>query len=236
MNKKVRVSASILCADFTRLGEEIKLCEQSGADMIHVDVMDGQFVPNISIGQVIVEAIRPLTKLPIETHLMIADPGAYLESFAQSGADILSIHVECYGNLREHCRGKGKFPKEVDSVDVAHLRNDINKIKKLGKKVFLVMNPGTPVCFESVLPEVDGVLVMSVNPGFAKQKFMTEVIKKIEKIRSVFAGDIAIDGGVNAETAPLAVQAGANILVTASYLFGAKDRSQAIQSLQRLGA
>lgn len=236
MNNPIRVSASILCADFTKLGDEIKKCEDSGADIIHVDVMDGHFVPNISIGGVIVEAIRPITKLPIDTHLMITNPSAYIEDFIEKGADIISIHAECYGSLKEGCREEGEFPKVIECVDIDLLHKDIVKIKDKGKKVFIVVNPETPLCFESVEKEIDGVLIMSVNPGFARQKFMDSVLEKVKILRSRFSGDIAIDGGVNAQTSPAAVSAGVNVLAAASYLFGAKDFKKAVSFLKTLGS
>ena len=235
MKKIIKVSASILCADFTKLGDEIKKCEDAGVDMLHVDVMDGHFVPNISIGQVIVEAIRPKTKLPIETHLMIQNPTMYIDSFIDAGADIVSIQVECYGSLKKECQGPGQFPKEVTAVDINKIRPDIQKIKSRGKKVFAVVNPGTPLCFDPILKDIDGVLVMSVNPGFAKQKFQANVLSKVEYLRGIFSGDISIDGGVNAETAPLAVKAGVNILATASYFFGSKDVKETVKYLKSLG-
>jgi len=234
MSKPIQVSASILCADFTQLGAEVRKCEEAGVDMLHVDVMDGHFVPNISIGKVIVEAIRPITKLPIETHLMIEHPGRYIDDFIEAGADIISVHAECYGPRREGCRESGQYPKEVDTVDVGRAREDILRIKDKGKKVFMVLNPGTPVCLEDLLGDLDGVLMMSVNPGFAKQKFMPEALPKIQELRKIFDGDIAIDGGVNTSTAPQAVKAGANILATASYFFGSENPKETVQYLKSL--
>lgn len=231
---EVKVSASILCAQFSKLGEEIKECEQAGADMIHVDVMDGHFVPNISIGAVIVEAIRPLTKLPLDVHLMIDQPGMYIDQFMDAGADILSIHAECYGQLKGNCRGIGQFPKEIETFDAGRVQKDIYRIKDRGKKVFLAVNPGTPLCFDALLNSLDGVLIMSVNPGFAKQKFIPEVLDKVKQLRKRFLKDISIDGGVNKETALGAVQAGADILVTASYFFNSSDRKEVIQHLKSL--
>ncbi len=236
MNKnKIKVSASILCADLSKLGEEIKECERAGVDIIHVDVMDGHFVPNISIGVVIVEAVRSLTRLPIDAHLMIENPGMYLDNFMDAGADIISIHAECYGQLKENCRGLGQFPKEVETIDMEKVKKDIHRIKQKGKKVFLAVNPGTPLCFNDILSDLDGVLVMSVNPGYAKQKFMPGVLSKVKELRKTFVKDITIDGGVNKETAGEAVQAGANVLVTASYFFGSANRGEAVHSLKLPG-
>jgi len=234
MKKNIQVSASVLCADFTNLGVEIKKCEDAGIDSIHVDVMDGQFVPNISIGSIIVGAIRSITKLPIEAHLMIESPGRYINDFISAGADIISIHVECYGLRREHCRQADQYPKEVDSIDVQKALKDINLIKEKRKKAYIGVNPGTPLCFDQLLSHLDGVLIMSVNPGFAKQKFMPSVVPKIQALRESFAGDISVDGGVNELTAPEAVKAGANILATASYFFGSNDPQKSVQTLKSL--
>ena len=234
MPNLIKVAASILCADFMHLGDEIKKCEDAGVDLLHVDVMDGHFVPNITIGQVIVEAIRSMTKLPIETHLMIEHPWDYIDSFAQAGADIISIHAECYGHRREHCRGYGQYPKEVDTIDSVKARGDILRIKEKGKKAFMVINPGTPVCINELLNDLDGVLIMSVNPGFAKQKFMPAALPKIQQLRNKFDRDIAIDGGIKEDTASEAVKAGANVLATASYFFSSPNPRQTVQYLKNL--
>lgn len=234
MNKDIKVSVSILCADFRHLADDIKKCEDAGADLLHVDVMDGHFVPVITVGKMIVEAIRPITKLPIEAHLMIENPAAHIEGFLNAGSDIISVHAECYGARREGCRNFGEYPKEVDNIDIEMVRRDIKKVKDCGKEIFMTVNPGTPLCFNEVLGEIDGVLVMSVNPGFAKQKFMPIALSKIAALSKTFAGDIAVDGGINAETAQGVVDAGANVLATASYFFGAKDPSEAVKYLKSL--
>ncbi len=235
MKKEIKVSASILCANFAKLSDDIKRCEDAGVDMLHVDVMDGHFVPNISIGQVIVESIRPITKLPIETHLMIENPWVYIDGFIQAGADIVSLQVECYGRRKQECRGWDQYPKAIEVFDKDNFKKDILRIKERGKKAFAVINPGTDLVIEPLLDWLDGVLIMSVNPGFAKQKFIPEVLPKIEKLRKIFYKDISIDGGVNGETAPLAVKAGVDILATASFLFGAKDLKATVKELKALG-
>lgn len=234
MSNKVKISASILSSDFTKLGEDIRKCEDAGVDMIHVDVMDGHFCPNISIGLPIIEAIRPITKLPIDTHLMIENPGAYIQKFADAGSDYISTHIECYGQRREHCRGVGQFPKEIDSIDLNLAKQDMEAIRALGKKAMVVVNPGTPLCFDELFDSLDGILIMSVNPGFSGQKFMAEALPKIKYLAENFKGEISVDGGVNAQTAPDAVKSGVTILATASYFFGAEDPKAAVDYLRNL--
>jgi len=234
MSLEIKVAASILCADFTKLGDEIKKCEEAGVDQIHVDVMDGHFVPNISIGHVIMESIRPITQLPVETHLMIENPGNYVEDFCNLGADIVSIQVECYGKRRKECQGYFQFPKEIDELDAQKMKSDLKRIQNKGKRAFAVINPGTPLCIDEILNDIDGVLIMSVNPGFAKQKFDPIALPKIEQLRKVFDKDIAIDGGINGDTAADALKAGANILATASYFFGSDNPQETVQYLKGL--
>ena len=233
MSKPIEVSASILAADFSNLAKDIKRCEAAGVGRFHIDCMDGHFVPNLTIGPVIVEAMRRHTRLPLETHLMIEHPGRYIESYAKAGADIIQIQVECYGLRKSTCRQWDQWPKEIETVDIPALRADLKKIRGFGKKAFVVINPGTCLC-EDILNDSDGVLVMSVNPGFAGQQFMPGVLPKLERLKEIFKGDIAIDGGINAQTAPLAVKAGAYVLITASYLFGSDDLSNVTRQIKSL--
>ncbi len=203
-------------------------------DRIHVDVMDGHFVPVITVGPLIVKAVRSLTTLPIEVHLMIERPWAHLDAFIEAGGDIIAVHAECYGPRRQGCRQYGEFPKEVDAIDEYLLGRDIQRIQDAGRRAYVVLNPGTPLCLEATLADLDGALIMSVNPGFSYQRFMPEVLDKVRDLRKRFDRDIAIDGGINAETAALALEAGVNVLDTASYLFGAEDMNKAARTLRLL--
>ena len=199
----IKIAPSILSADFGNLEKEIKKVELAGADMIHIDVMDGHFVPNITIGSAIVKACKKVTTLPFDVHLMIENPDRYIPQFAKAGATILTIHAEASKNLEE----------------------DIELIKRNGVLPGVVVNPGTNIGkIESILSQIKMVLVMSVNPGFEGQKFMPEVLEKVKKLRAISDKlslnlDIEIDGGINLETAKLAVSAGANILVAGSAIF-----------------
>ncbi|EJR66589.1 ribulose-phosphate 3-epimerase [Bacillus cereus VD115] len=212
----IKIAPSILSADFSKLGEEIKDVEKGGADYIHVDVMDGHFVPNITIGPLIVEAIRPITSLPLDVHLMIANPDNYIPTFAKAGADIITVHVEA----------------------CPHLHRTIQLIKSHGIKAGVVLNPHTPVSvIEHVLEDIDMVLLMTVNPGFGGQKFIHSVLPKIKQVAEMVKErnlevEIEVDGGVNAETARLCVEAGANVLVAGSAVYNQKDRSEAIRIIR----
>jgi ribulose-phosphate 3-epimerase len=213
----VKIAPSILSADFSKLGEEIKDVEKGGADYIHVDVMDGHFVPNITIGPLIVEAIRPVTKLPLDVHLMIENPDQYIEAFANAGADYITVHVEA-------CK---------------HLHRTISYIKSFGIKAGVVLNPATPVeTIQHIIEDIDMVLLMTVNPGFGGQAFIPSVLPKITQVKAMAESknltiEIEVDGGVNEETAKLCVEAGANVLVAGSAVYNKPDRGQAIAALKQ---
>ncbi|HTY13955.1 MAG TPA: ribulose-phosphate 3-epimerase [Candidatus Omnitrophota bacterium] len=213
----IKIAPSILSADFTRLGEEIKKVEQAGADLIHADVMDGHFVPNITIGGLVVKAAKRATALPLDVHLMIENPDRYIPDFAKAGADILSIHVEASRNLSE----------------------DLELIRRAGCRPAIAVNPATPIePYLPVLTRVEMVLLMTVNPGFEKQAFMPEVLPKIKLLRKKIeeAGlkiDIEVDGGINPQTAKEVIKAGANVLVAGSAVFYSKDYKDTICLLKK---
>ncbi len=203
------IAPSILSADFARLGEEVRAIDEAGADWIHIDVMDGHFVPNLTIGPGVVKALRPHTAKPFDVHLMISPADPFLDDFAAAGADLITVHPEAS----------------------PHLHRTVQRVKALGKKAGVSLNPATPPdALDYVLDTIDLVLVMSVNPGFGGQKFISSQLRKIEVIAEKIAGrglsvDIEVDGGIDPETAPLAVSAGATILVAGSATFrGGPDR------------
>ena len=208
MNKGiVKLAPSILSADFAHLGKQVGEAEQAGADRIHVDVMDGHFVPNISMGPLVVQSLRPVTRLPLETHLMISDPDFYLDEFAEAGSDSLLVHWEGNNNLHR----------------------TVQRVKALGKRVGVVINPASPASvLEEILQDVDQVLVMTVNPGFGHQHFIHTTLPKIRRVRQMIdeikrGCDLEVDGGIDAITAPLVVDAGANVLVAGSAIFADGD-------------
>jgi ribulose-phosphate 3-epimerase len=212
----VKIAPSILSADFSRLGEELKTVEEAGADWIHVDVMDGHFVPNITIGPMVVEAVKKSTKLPLDVHLMIEDPDFYIPQFVKAGADIITVHVEV-------CK---------------HLQRTIRTIKEQKKIAGVVLNPATSLnTLDHILNEVDLILLMSVNPGFGGQEFIPSTVKKIERLRRMIDDaklkvDIEVDGGIKPENARDVVNAGANILVAGASVFKSKDYGKTISMLR----
>ena len=209
------IAPSILSADFSKLGQEIKVVEAAGADWIHVDVMDGHFVPNITMGPIVVQAVRKSTSLPVDVQLMIENPDQYVSDFARAGADSISVQVEA----------------------CTHLHRSIHLIKDLGKKAGAVVNPATPLtAVEWVLPDLDFVLIMTVNPGFGGQDFIPETLEKIRRLRPMAAErtlDISVDGGVCLDNVAALAAAGATTLVAGSAVFGSADRAAAITDLRR---
>ena len=203
MTSSIKISPSILSCNFSKLGEEIKSLEKAGADLIHIDVMDGHFVPNITIGPEVIKKIRPLTKVPFDVHLMISPVDNFIEDFANAGSDIITIHPEATKDLKK----------------------SIELIKKFNKKVGISLNPNSEISLvEPYLNDIDLILIMSVNPGFAGQKFKPEVLKKLEKIKKIIVSknlkiDLEIDGGINFQNSMDAKNAGANILVSGSTIF-----------------
>jgi len=216
MSRPLRIAPSILSADFARLGDEVRAAEAAGADYIHIDVMDGRFVPNITVGPLVVAAVRAVTKLPLDVHLMIVEPERYLEAFARAGADILTVHIETS----------------------PHLHRTVQQIRALGKRASVSLNPHTPLDgLEVVLPDLAMVLLMTVNPGFGGQKFIEGVVPKIRALwaeidRRGLDVDIEVDGGVSPETVRTVVDAGANVLVAGSAVFGQADYRAAIAALR----
>ena len=207
MSSEIRFAPSILAADFTRLGEQVAEAEAAGATYIHIDIMDGRFVPNITMGPFIVEAVRRATSLPLDVHLMIVEPEKHIQAFADAGADLLSVHVEA----------------------CPHLHRVLQQIRQAGVRPSVVLNPHTPaVAIKEVLPFVDMILAMTVNPGFGGQSFIPETLLKLREIRQMIessgrAIDLEVDGGIDERTAPQVVKAGANVLVTGTSVFRAPE-------------
>lgn len=212
----IKVAASILSADFTNLGKEIKKIEASGADMVHVDVMDGHFVPNITIGPLVVSAIRSVTKLPLDVHLMISEPARYIEAFADAGADIITVHSEAE----------------------LHLDRLVSEIRKLGVKAGVSLNPSThESTIEYIFDKIDMILIMTVNPGFGGQSFIDGMSDKIRRVKNSIIKrslnvDIEVDGGINQDTVDKVTEAGANVLVTGSAFFTSPNPSEFVRMLK----
>ena len=212
-----KIAPSILSADFSRLAEDVKAVERAGADIIHIDVMDGHFVPNITIGPLVVAAIRPVSKLPFDVHLMISNPDQYIDDFAKAGADMITVHAEA----------------------VRHLHRSVQMIRQSGAEPGVSLNPATPLeMLEYVLGDLNLVLLMTVNPGFGGQAFIHAVLPKIKRLRQMIVDrklDVAIevDGGINPETVPLVSAAGADILVAGSAIFGSDDYAKTIELMRK---
>jgi len=217
MYKPIKIAPSILSADFARLGEEVKTVESGGADLIHVDVMDGHFVPNLTIGPIIVQALRPVTQLPLDVHLMIENPDGFIDDFAKAGADYLTVQVEA----------------------CAHLHRTIQAIKTKKMKAGVALNPHTPLsAIEEILPDVDLVLIMSVNPGFGGQEFISQSLDKLCRLRRMLEQrklthvEVEVDGGIKLENAREVVEAGAEILVSGSAIFKTKNPAEAVRMMR----
>ncbi|MBD7942741.1 MULTISPECIES: ribulose-phosphate 3-epimerase [Psychrobacillus] len=215
----IKIAPSILAANFAKLGEEVLEVEKAGAELIHIDVMDGHFVPNITMGPIVVEALRPLTNLPLDVHLMIENADQYIEAFAKAGADYITVHVEA----------------------CPHLHRTIQLIRSFGVKPGIVLNPHTPIeTIQHVLEDIDMVLFMTVNPGFGGQKFIHSVVPKVKQLSQIIKErnlsiEIEIDGGINEETIVPCVEAGATILVAGSAIYNAPDKAKALQRIKAAG-
>lgn len=215
----IKIAPSILAANFSKLAEEVIEVEKAGAELIHIDVMDGHFVPNITMGPIVVEALRPVTDLPLDVHLMIENPDLYIESFAKAGADYITVHVEA----------------------CTHLHRTIQLIRSFGVKPGVVLNPHTPVeSIQHILDDIDMVLFMTVNPGFGGQKFIHSVVPKVQQLSDIIKEkglniEIEIDGGINAETIIPCAEAGATIFVAGSAIYSKTDRSAALQEIKEAG-
>ena len=210
---KIKIAPSILSADFSCLGEEVKKVERAGADLIHIDVMDGHFVPNITLGPVVVKYLRRITGLPLDVHLMIESPERYIDDFIRAGSDMITVHIE--------------------TISKSKIKKQKAKLKAKGVNLGISLNPATPLSkIKDVLNLVDFVLVMTVNPGFGGQKFIAGVVPKIKQLRRIYKGVISVDGGVSDKVAGELIRAGADILAVGSYIFNAKDTKEAIKKLR----
>ena len=211
-----KIAASILSADFSRLGEQVAEAARGGADYIHVDVMDGRFVPNLTMGPAVVKSIRPWTDVPFDVHMMVSDPERFVPDFVEAGGDIITVHAEA----------------------CTHLHRVVQQIKECGATASVAVNPATPLsAVESILPDVDQLLVMTVNPGFGGQAFIATMVDKIEQARAVIdsrglTADLEVDGGINADTVATAAEAGATVLVAGSAIFN--DRTSVAEAIERL--
>ena len=217
MENNILISPSVLAADFSKLGDEVQSVSEMGADLIHLDIMDGHFVPNLSFGADIVRVIRPYSNLPFDVHLMITNPEIYISSYVDAGANLITVHPE----------------------STSHIHSVLQQIKKAGIKAGVALNPGTPIeVLDNIIDVTDLVLVMTVNPGFGGQSFLLSQLAKISKIRSIiekenYSIDLSVDGGINAKTAALAIDAGANVLVAGTSIFKSKDETY-LESINRL--
>ena len=215
--RQIKIAPSILSADFSRLGQEVKAVEKAGADSIHIDVMDGHFVPNITVGPLVVKAVKKVTDLPLDVHLMIENPDLYLDDFVKAGSDVITVHAET----------------------VTHLHRLLGAIRDAGVKAGVSLNPATPlITIEYVLHQLDMVLVMTVNPGFGGQAFIPEVVPKIRALREMLtqrgiAADIEVDGGITADNIAQAAQAGANVFVAGQAIFGSRDYGETISLMRK---